>query len=368
MTRSPGQLRKDYAAFSRQFVPHPRFDAAFEAVEEVMSYVGVEDEPPNLPITGPTGIGKTTLIRRLRAKHPVVPNGRRVETPGCPDAIADDVPLLAFEFPSQPTVISVGRCMLKQLGDPRWRRGDRDDITDRVDTLIRACGVRVALGDEAQRMVDRNGEVRRDDLADWFKERHASTGIALVFVGLGRLRHLIEKDDQIERRWDAEIRLDPYRWLDPEGDPAIDDQADFIGVVLALQNASPVPFADDLRLDHEKDAVVDSRALRFYYASWGVIGYVVKLVKAALRIVIGSPASFPVIDLALLEKAYVTAFRVKQKGLENPFALGWQPFNRIGKPNLPPPLKDDSVLLTTKRRRQTKREKARALSTALTAS
>jgi hypothetical protein len=73
------------------------------------------------------------------------------------------------------------------------------------------------------------------------------------------------------------------------------------------------------RLDHPDDHVVDSRALRFYYASWGVTGYVVKLFKAALRIIVRSPESYAIIDLALLEKAYATAFRVTQKGLENPF-------------------------------------------------
>ncbi|MDO9714188.1 TniB family NTP-binding protein, partial [Paracraurococcus lichenis] len=264
--------------------------------------------------------------------------------------------------------ISTARRILKQFGDPKWRSGDRDNLTDRVDSAIRYSGTHALLGDEAQRMVDRNGEVRSDDLADWFKERHANTGCCIVLLGLGRLRYLIERDDQIERRWSNEIRIEPYWWVGPKGEANLEDQADYIGFVLALQNASPIPFAADLRLDQLDDTDIDKAALRFYYASRGVPGYEAKLIKAALRIAIRNPAAHSIIDLALLEAAFAAEFRFKQKGMENPFSKEWKPFLPDGKPHLPPPLRDDSLLLHAKkrRRRPTKREKSRALRTAMT--
>jgi hypothetical protein len=97
-----------------------------------------------------------------------------------------------------------------------------------------------------------------------------------------------------------------------------------------------------------------------------VAGYNSKLIKAALRIAIRDPAAHPEIDLALLEAAFAAAFRFKQKGMENQFSKGWQPFLADEKPHLPPPLKDDSLLLHAKKRRPTKREKSRALRTAMT--
>ncbi|MDO9714582.1 TniB family NTP-binding protein, partial [Paracraurococcus lichenis] len=99
MTTFPSHTRVAYAAFARKYVAHPRLTTALEAVVDAMSYAGVEDEPPNIPITGPSGVGKTTLLKQLVALHPVVPDGCRIEVLGAPSLVADRRELLPFEFP-----------------------------------------------------------------------------------------------------------------------------------------------------------------------------------------------------------------------------------------------------------------------------
>ena len=361
MTAAGASVRDVYAGFAGKFVLHPHFQEAEQAVEQAMRFAGLGDASPCLAITGTTGIGKTTLVKKIVAKYPAIPDGRRVLVPGCPDLVTASVPLLQFEFPPQATVISVARQILQSYGDPKWNRGDRAGLTERVDLAVGQSGTLALLGDEAQRLVDRDGEVRRDDLADWLKERHSRTGCVVILVGLGRVVHLLEKDDQIERRWDSAIRLHPYRWCDPKGKPLREQQADFIGIVSALLDAMPIPVSKELDLEADHDL----NALRFFYASSGVIGYVTKVLQRALRFALSDPKQHPELDLALIEKAFRAAFRAERYGLENPFAKDWRAYGESGAPNLPPPLKDDTLLLKRPRRRG-KHERARDLQHALT--
>lgn len=361
MPNQPSPDNSAYSALANKFVPHPRFGVAMAAVKKAMSLHGTDDEPPCVQITGPPGVGKTTLRKKLAIDFPVETDGRCIEKPGCPGFIVDHVPLLQFEFPSQPTVISVSQHILKAYGDPNWYRGQRTNLLRRVDEAIAHAGTVALLGDEAQRMVDRFGVLVKDDLADFLKERHAGTGCIIVLLGLGRLRHLVEKDGQIERRWDGEIRLEPYRWVDGSGVPLLEEQADFIGVVGALQGASPLPFSPDLDVSGEDEIKVDAAALRFFYASQGVIGYLKKLHKMVLRIASDHPCGCRVIDMELLHAAYAAAFRHRQKGMANPFASDWSPFASDGSPRLPPLVEDDTLLLNPAPRKRTKKERNREL-------
>ncbi|MFH5926905.1 hypothetical protein [Roseomonas xinghualingensis] len=133
--------------------------------------------------------------------------------------------------------------------------------------------------------------------------------------------------------------------------------------------ASPIPFAADVRPDDNDDGVNDERAFRFFYASRGVMGYLVKLLRTALKLAISNPKAHPVIDRPLLERAFTKAFSTSRYGLENPFKeeFKWRVPNGKpgGLPNLPPPLADDRAPLASVRRRSTKKDRARAARTAL---
>ena len=195
--------------FDSIFIKHPAFDEVVSEVEEALALHGKIRETPNLYITGPSGIGKSTLKDKLRESHPRVPNSRKVKLSNGTEAICDYVPLVCVEMPSQPTVITLARQILKDIGDPDWDKGDRKSLTDRVELYVPACGVRGIVIDEAQRAVDRDGVVRREDLAEWLKERHNKLNVSFFLLGMGRVRYLFDHDDQIDRRWDEELPMAP---------------------------------------------------------------------------------------------------------------------------------------------------------------
>jgi len=330
-----------YSEVANIFVAHPKFTAIESEIDLALTLHGSDDELPCLHISGPPGIGKTTLRKRLSLKHPPVANGRRVKIPPYPDMVADHIPLLQCEMPPEPTPKSVAMQMLKALHDERWYRGSRCDLDHRLDTYLSACGTRAILVDEAQRAVDRNGTVVADALMDWFKARHGATGISIVFLGLGRLRYLFEQDAQIERRWNAELRMEPYHWTVQDGEKAIDHQLGFVALLVAFVDSLPFALTVDVR-DYDI-------AKRFMYASRGVAGNIKKLLKAvAVNLMQTNKAEATMETLAT---AFDKAFRKEIHSMINPFGPLWN-----GQDPLTPD--DDTLLLRPKKstRQQLRRD------------
>ncbi|WP_372397768.1 AAA family ATPase [Azospirillum sp. HJ39] len=317
-----------YRQMASIFVPHPRFMRIMEEVRLILSLQDCDDEAPCLQVSGPPGVGKSTLRKKLAQEYQAVPDGRLIDEPPHPVMTADRIPLLQFVMPPAPTVKSVGMEMLRTFGDPAWHRGDKYSFGKRVDRLVAACGTVGILIDEAQRAVDRNGVVVTEELADWFKSRHDENNVSLIFLGLGRLSYLFEQDGQHERRCDAELRMPAYRWRTGDGMDDLEDQAQFIGTLLAFQKLSPIPF--------DFDVTEDRIALRFYYASRGVIGALKKLLKMCMRIIAQNPAVPRHITLELLEEAFDRAFRKEAHRMINPFSSTYAG-------QLPPPIEDDSL-------------------------
>lgn len=361
-TNADAGLDTLYGRMTKIFVPHPKFEEVFEEVRAAIELHGDDDELSCLHVGGPPGAGKTTLLKKLAREFPVQPSARRIPQPGIADAVADAVPLLLVEVPPQPTVISVAQAMLKKLGDPFWNKGGRSNLEARLDLLLNRCGTRAIVFDEGQRAIDRTWTVVKADLADWLKKRHKEANVVLVLVGLGRLGYLFQRDGQIKRRWDEELRLPPYGWFNADGSDNVEHQEVFIGIVAAFARLSPLPFSPDLDVEQEDEAAALRAATRFYYASQGLVGLLKKLLKHAMRIAMRAPGRYTDVGLELLREAFEKGFRYKDEGMVNPFGPDWNG-------QAPPPVQDDTLLLEApkpRRRRATAGERRRELVEALT--
>jgi hypothetical protein len=341
---------RTYNAMKSIFINHPNFAWALEEIRDLIDLSPTSDAPC-IHVSGPSGVGKTTLKDRLKAEYPPVPDGAVVKLRGNLTMVADRHQLLIVDMPAEPTVKSLARAMLKAYGDDEWHKGDEYSLGDRVDRFIAASQTNAVLIDEAQRAIDRQGTVVSDKLLDWLKARHAENPVGFILLGLGRLRYLFEADRQIERRWDSEIRLEPYRWRLSDGSDDLDGQANFLGLLAKFRDLSPVPF----RVDIEDDEV----AFRFFYISQGLIGGIKKLLLRAVRLSARSQLGEPSLDLKLLEGACDKAFRLRQNAMVNPFHSGFEQ-------RMPPELDDDYQLPIPKKIRQTKRRLSKAVELQLT--
>lgn len=320
-----------YNAIDAVFVNHPVYADAVDEIRDVIELCPVSTAPC-VQISGPSGVGKSTIKDRMEIEYPAVRDGAVVHMPGGITIISDQYKLLVLEMPEAPTVKSLARAIIAAYGDQFSCSGDEYTLSQRVDRLIRASGTAAILIDEANRAVERPGTVVSDKLIDWLKSRHGVNSVAFILLGLGRMRHLFEIDRQIERRWDAEIRLEPYRWIDKDGQDDLEGQANFIGLLAKFRDLSPVPF--------DFDVEDDDIAFRFFYLSQGLVGNLKKLLLKSARLLRRTRTE--TFDLPLLKLAADKAFRLEANGMQNPFSPD---FVR----RLPPPLEDDYAMVLTKR-------------------
>lgn len=325
------------------FINHPHFERVYREVSAVLLNGIDSDEAACLHVSGPPGVGKTTLRRKLASEFALVRDGRVFESSPGIEVKADYVPLIQIELPERPTVKTICREILRAYGDGQWRRGDEYCLTDRVDKYIQACGTIGILIDEAQRVVDRQGVVVAEHLFDWFKSRHSRNGVAIILLGLGRLRYLFEQDSQIERRWDAELRILPYRWRLKDGRDDITQQNQFMGILATFKDMCPIPF--------EVDVTDDAIAYKFFYASQGVIGNLKKLLKRAVRTAALEPERHGAVTEGLLYDSFELAFRRDLHSMENPFCSTFS----FG---APPALDDDTILRPSPRVRSSRKARA----------
>ena len=335
------------AHVSAIYVPHTRFVDTLSTIRSSIDMLyGVCPEPACLYVTGPSGVGKTTLLRKLAEDYPRVTDGVQVSHPLLGKFTTDSIPLPIVKIGSEPTVISIGQQMLKALGDPNWwRSASKPAIEARVDMLIERCESKCVVFDEAQRIVDRSGTVVSFNIIDWIRDRAAANGLIIILVGLGRLAAAFPQDTQFSRRYDAEIRLLPYLWKDEEGVDLVEDQADFRAVMIAVKEVLPLPLAPEVDVDHPDEFSALVALKRFYYASNGLLGRLLQLFVGVMRLISADGDEHTHVTLALLSTAFKKVVDFEKLRMSDPFAADWEPA-------LPPSLVDDRQLVVMSRRKR----------------
>jgi hypothetical protein len=345
------------------FVQHPMFHSILDEIEFYISEYEPEGTapPPCVAIVGPTGVGKSTLFRKLQALYPRVKDARKVTKPDGSVYVCDYVPIVFIKVPEKISRKDIAGMVLRELGHPRWNKGAGSEKTKRINQLLKMAGTRALIFDEAQRVVDRTGFLTAHEFIDWIEGCHEEGRAAYFFFGLPRTADLFSQDAQIDRRWLSELEMLPYSW-GYDGDEDLSGRDNFKGLLVALVNESPVPFSPDLCCED------DDTAKRFIYASRGIPGDLKeKLFETAMTVVTQRRRcgrNAPCIDLEILEEAYKKAFmrRIKAEGHFNPFSMQWDG-------RLPPPIADDGYALAKARkhgRRQRRAHRARQLDAALT--
>jgi hypothetical protein len=150
----------------------------------------VRQRMPNLLLIGATNNGKSMIVEKFRRSHPPV---------SLPEH--EQIPVLAVQMPSEPSVIRFHTAVLAALGAPLRPRTRLAELEHLTLMLLRRVGVRVLVVDELHNVLAGRGDVRREFL-NLIRFLGNELRIPLVGVGTREAYLAIRADDQLENRFE----------------------------------------------------------------------------------------------------------------------------------------------------------------------
>ena len=275
-------------------VPHTHFILAGNLLAQCYQHAANAKDPACLAIIGDSGTGKSTVLEEFESKYPRY----RTET-------GLMVPILRLRLPSKPSVNHLLEQMLQKLGDPLYDKGTENLKLLRLIKQFGNTQTVMLMLDEFQHFVDRRTERVLHHLADTLKVIVDESRLVLVVAGLPRCMAVIHQNEQLARRFLAPVQMPRFDWSKPA------DRAQFVGILKTIQKAL---------INYELPDLEDAdMAFRFYCATGGLVGYVIKILKQSLWD--ASDRGTTRINLSDLQHAYHQAVwsQPHKGGLSNPF-------------------------------------------------
>jgi hypothetical protein len=243
----------------RLLVKYPLFTTAVARIPACFDSHNAAAEPDCCPIVGASGSGKTTIISYFASQHPRIDHKWGLE-----------VPVLVAKVPARPTVKSFAETLLYHQGDPLWSPGNTVSKSIRLRELLQRCGVRLLALDEFQHFVDVRRANIPNEVADWLKEQVEEARLAIVVLGLPRCVEVLRQNEQLRRRFGACVSVGAFRWDTKDG------RTTYRAFLRAVQEQLP---------EYSMPSLWDvDMAFRMHCASYGLIGYTMKIIRGAARI------------------------------------------------------------------------------------
>jgi len=283
---------------SRITVMHPDFKRVTDAVDGALKSHRTAGETICIRLFAEAGCGKSHVSNRfLRLYPPYRKNGQLIKR------------VLRVRVPSDPTIKGVSIATLAQLGDSNASKGTEQEKAERIDYLLRQCGVELWIVEELHHFVDAENDKRNMKVANWFKVRIEQTSIPVLASGLLRTDVLFDMDDQLEERFDGPYFLKPFIWFEQGPEPVLANLP-FCSYLHLI--STQFPFKDSI------DFGARDNALRFFCISRGKQRRIGKLLKQAAML--AEEDNTETIDLPILKRAYDIRTGHRYEGSMNPFS------------------------------------------------
>jgi Bacterial TniB protein len=285
-------------------IEHPLFKQLLAEIEDChFLQLSRNCDPDCLLIWGVTGAGKSTLLDAYVQKY------SRQETES-----GTIVPVLNAVVPAPTTVKVMVSKLLQCLGDPAFDRGTTGNQTMRLFNLLKDCQTELILLDELNHLFDRDSEKLLKTASDWLKCLILETKIPIVAFGLPTSQFVLSKEnnEQLSRRFSQRFYLNPFYWSVENQDFSGSQDTDghlFRNFLFVLDSQLP--------LLERSDLASQQTAKSIFYATDGIIGYVMKLVRGALQIALKQ--SDESITIEMLAASFDKHIKQDKPGKVNPF-------------------------------------------------
>jgi hypothetical protein len=209
--RGNSEIEEHLMQFSDRVIAHPALDSVFREVQAIVRHPAGSTI---VAVVGPTGVGKTTLIRKAH-------RGVLDESDVAMRADPGHIPIVLVEAPSpdngsfhwgdfyvrfleaavEPMVDTKSIEIFEQeLRERRRKAGTFAELRRAVEHCIRYRGTKVVIIDEAQHLTKVPNARRLQDQLDTIKSLASLSGVLFAMVGTYDLLTLLNQNGQLARR------------------------------------------------------------------------------------------------------------------------------------------------------------------------
>ncbi len=239
------------AAIQRgNWIAYPQAKQILGHMEELLAHPRI-DRMPHMLLVGASNNGKTQILKRFMADHPVDPN---------PSGDYAIVPAVFVEAPSSPNVGELYDRILTAINHPFSPRAPLREKEPMVFSILEKIQLKMLLIDEIQHLIA-GGQTRQREFRNALKSMGNMLRISIVGAGVDEALTAFNTDPQLSNRFEPQF-LPKWTW---------DNK---FGVLLnSLERQLPLQLPSRL--------IDDELSNRIYHMSEGILGEVHEVVKRA---------------------------------------------------------------------------------------
>ena len=257
---------------------HRRYDAVMASIAKLHHTQQAHRHGGGVLISGPSGVGKSTVLENYASNFPNYIEGRQTV-----------IPVLKVTCPSSASANGLISAMFDAMGFPIPSRTDLAEKTIKVSKLMKIYKVELMLLDEFHHAYYSRSLADFRQLIDTLKNIMNETKVASVLVGLNEIDEVISTNEQVARRHSEKIEITTF---------ALNDENDFKEFRAILK-----AFQEKLIVQPETPLFEANLARRFLIASNGNLDYLRRILEKSVEI-----AGFAKLD-HLNQTIYFAAFR-----------------------------------------------------------
>lgn len=197
-------------------VNYPAYKTAIDVLEH--HFATNSSKPRAVLVHGPTGVGKSFIIKKLMEAHKAK-DSLELTT----------VPIVFVETPAENTVNGLLLSLLTALGDPEPTVGATASKRSRLFHQLKTLKTKLIFIDEAQDLIPKSGADGKSKIIKFLKNIMNGTNVPFILVGTSNLLEILGADDQIKTRVKDIVRLSYFNCFNP--DQAL-DFADYLSSLL----------------------------------------------------------------------------------------------------------------------------------------